>query len=190
MGHDDGPILKAEEFKGERMWGTGFYGDVLRELDANVISMPASEAYDALAKGTLEGMVFPHDGFFVFKLHEQLPYLTNIEAWGCTPACAFAINKDSWNKISSQDQEVMLELGEGMLDTRNEAYMGGNLAFNAAMQQAGVKFYKFSAEEMAEIKKAGDVVVNKWVGEMEAKGLPAQKILDETLRLVQKYKVK
>ena len=54
-----------------------------------------------------------------------------------------------------------------------------------------IKVYTPPQEEIerwAEV--AGKPIWDKWVQDMEAKGLPGQKVFDETLRLMQEYEEK
>ena len=57
------------------------------------------------------------------------------------------------------------------------------------MQKAGVKVSDISDEELKRWANViGKPIWDEWVAEMESKGLPGQAVLDETLRLAEKYK--
>ena len=61
----------------------------------------------------------------------------------------------------------------------------------AMAKEMGQKLEKVSLDP-GELERwkgiGGKPVWDKWVADMEAKGLPGQKVLDEAFRLIEKYK--
>ena len=52
----------------------------------------------------------------------------------------------------------------------------------------GGGFYEWTKDDFAKATELGKVVHTNWISGLQAKGLPAQKIYDEALKLIDKYK--
>jgi hypothetical protein len=51
-----------------------------------------------------------------------------------------------------------------------------------------MEIYNLPADELAKWKAAMNPIYQKWVTDMNAKGLPGQAILDDAMKLNEKYK--
>ena len=103
------------------------------------------------------------------------------------------MNKDKWNSLPKDVQDA-IESISGMKAAR----WAGNAGFGpdvmgdvlAKAKKQGKKLEKISLDP-GEIEKwnkiAGEPVWDNWVKEMNKKGLPGQKVLDTTMRLLKKH---
>jgi TRAP-type C4-dicarboxylate transport system substrate-binding protein len=76
----------------------------LDALGAAAVSMPASDAYEALSRKTVDGVAFPFISVLPYKLQEVLGHSTtglNIGAF----AIPYVINEDTWDGLSPQMQK-------------------------------------------------------------------------------------
>ena len=55
-------------------------------------------------------------------------------------------------------------------------------------KERGQEIIDLSPEEFEKWKATGKPAWDEWVKQMEAKGLPGQKVLDEAVKLVEKYR--
>ena len=69
------------------------------------------------------------------------------------------------------------------LDTGASAYDGGAKVGRQTAEEAGLDIYDIPAGELAGWKQALAPLHQQWIADMEAKGLPGQKIYDEAVRL-------
>lgn len=156
---------------------------MIESWGATPVSLPAPEIYDALQKGVIDGGVLPVAAIKDFNLVDAIKYVTigNFN----TSLFYELMNKDSWNKISAEDQKTI----DGMIGMPMAKQAG--TAFDYQKEQAekaskdgGVEFITLPTDELQKFKDASKVVTDKWISDMTAKGIPAQKIYDRTVELI------
>jgi len=103
------------------------------------------------------------------------------------------MNQKTWDKLTPDLQKAIMSVSgmSGAENVGNNAY-GESLQkdVEAIMQKGNFNMQKISltpAEAQRWVKIAGQPLWDSWVKDMNAKGLPGQKVLDATLALVKKY---
>jgi TRAP-type C4-dicarboxylate transport system substrate-binding protein len=103
-------------------------------------------------------------------------------------AFCVVMNKNKWQKLPADIQKA-IEEASGM----KAAKMFGQLFDKITgpdkkfMKEKGDTFTTISAEEKERWQNAIKGIRDKWVTDMEAKGMPSGKILNEMISLSQKY---
>jgi TRAP-type C4-dicarboxylate transport system substrate-binding protein len=103
------PIEKVEDFKGLKMRTSGTaQAAMYKALGAIPTELSSKEIYTALQRGTIQGATSGSSRFRRSKLYEVVPYIT-VDV--TLPYLSFwvAVNKDTWAKLSADDQKVLLE---------------------------------------------------------------------------------
>ncbi|GAI31243.1 unnamed protein product, partial [marine sediment metagenome] len=103
------PIRTAEDYSGMKIRSFGVYAEMLEDLGASVVSIPAGEMYTALATGTIDAAMWgsPAD-FAAFNIHEVCPYYI-MPPWVKGMEKELLVNPDSFNALPHELQ-VILEL--------------------------------------------------------------------------------
>jgi TRAP-type C4-dicarboxylate transport system substrate-binding protein len=187
------PIQTLDDFKGMKIWGVGYYADVMNALGTKVISFPGGEIYEALSKGVIDGAYFAYTGHYMFGFWELLKYETNTDFVGAHGSMAWVINKDVWNQISKDDQRVMKRIGAEMIDQWLANFKEENIRVNEALLKKGIKFYTLSAADQTKLREiAGVPIERNWVAEMDKRGQGdnAREFLKRYKALVDKYEPK
>src|SRR5699024_920646 len=160
-------------------------GEMIEAWGATPVSLPAPEIYDALQKGVIDGGVLPVAAIKDFNLFDLVDYVTigNFN----TSVFYVSMNKDSWNKISPEDQEAIEEnlIGLPMAEKAGIAFDEQKERAEEEALEAGVEFIELSDEELEKFKEASNVVTEKWIEERENEGFDAQKIYDEAVKLIE-----
>ncbi|WP_019153064.1 TRAP transporter substrate-binding protein [Robertmurraya massiliosenegalensis] len=160
-------------------------GSMIESWGATPVSLPAPEIYDALQKGVIDGGVLPVAAIRDFNLADLVDYVTlgNFN----TSLFYVVMNKDSWNKISAEDQKLIEEelLGLPMAERAGQAFDEQKKLAEQDAEAAGVEFITLPDDELNKFKEAATGVTEKWLSDMEAKGIDGQKIYDETVKLIQ-----
>lgn len=150
------------------------------------VTMPYPNFYQALEKGVADGCVMGYGAFKAFKIYELTKYHTNAHLASLT--FWLAMNKNSWNKIPKDLQTTFTEVTTAMFpDVLSRAVDQEVNEAKEIIKKRGQVMIDLQPEELAKWKATGKPAQDKWVKDMEAKGLPGQKMLDEALRLVDKY---
>ncbi len=181
------PPVSVEDWKGMRVRALGGLGDAMKMLGGVPTSVSAPEVYTALERGVFQAASFPFTYSFVsYKLHEVSKWYTMGMNLGIVHN-SLNVNIDAWNKLPPEYRK-MLE------DAREEGYALQRAAYDDADKKAFPLFDKRKLEavkitpDMREklIAIAGKPVWDKWVADMEAKGLPGKEALSLVMELIKK----
>jgi len=173
------PVRTVEDVKGLKLRIAGWGGtELLKSVGASPINMAPPEMYDALGKGTLDGIVFDWMGGDGFKMHEVTNYATVFPI--VFQSQVVIMNKQKWESLSPDVQKVFTDLsgpalgkaaGEQAFDKADDLYS------TRFKNTPGKEIINISAEEQAKWRAAAKPVWDAWVKDVSGKGLPADKAL-------------
>lgn len=178
------PIRNLDDIKGVKL-GTNLTAAVKR-IGAVPVPLPPLKWYLSLEKGVIDGATcgwgFVNGG----RLYEVTKYHINAHL-GCQPYWV-AMNNNVWNNLPKDIQKIFTDVTNEM---EPDGYSKA-LSFSAKngikkSKELGHEIIELSPQQMAEWKASAKPEWDKWVKEMEARGLPGQVVLKETVRLVEKY---
>ena len=100
----------------------------------------------------------------------------------------YLMNPDSWNRLPADIQQLIEDKLPLLKQGNQGAVLGVNAYFMGEAEAAGDTMSYLTPEELSLWTEAvGAPTADKWVAEMEAKGLPAQAALDEVKSIIAKY---
>jgi TRAP-type C4-dicarboxylate transport system substrate-binding protein len=168
------PIYKMEDLKGVTLRGQGFIAEVVSALGATPRSIPMPEAYEAMQKKVIEGLMIPMETLRAFRLAEVSKYVT--ECWPIGEVYTFYLimNKDTWNKLPPKIQKIINEypFEEKLATMWNEIDIDGK---KLGMEK-GLKFIELSPDQVKRWKNAVEPVLDKYVKSMTDAGYPTKEI--------------
>lgn len=183
------PINSVADLKGKKFQATGFVADTLAGLGAVPIAMSPPEQYEGLQKGTIDGDSAPYSAINDFKFYEVAKYIVQYPFGGRLQAVL--VNKNSWNKISPQDQKIILSLLSDSIQNNVDAFFAKDQPLYPItpqmIQDNGLHIIKASAADIEAIKKVQAGQGDKWAADTDKKGLAGSKILADYRALVDKY---
>lgn len=169
------PIHSLEDFKGTkaRVTGTMEFGFDL--LGASPIFMPASEAYTAMERGTVDGVTFPFTSFAAYQIESIAKHTTKGANLGSF-AVVYAINEELYQSLPQDVKEAIGQAGDEtvahlskFLDEKNE-----ELAQKYAQE---MDVYELSEEESAEWDRALEPAWDRWAQDLENRGFNANETI-------------
>jgi TRAP-type C4-dicarboxylate transport system substrate-binding protein len=168
------PVRKMEDLKGMTLRGLGYIADVVSALGGTPRSTPMPEAYEAVSKRVIDGLMIPMETLRAFRLAEVTKYAT--ECWPIGQVYTFYLimNKDAWNKLSPDLQKIFNEYPfvDKFAATWNEIDIDGKkLGIEKKLE-----FIDLSPEEAAKWKKAAEPAVEKYVKAMVAEKYPEKEV--------------
>ena len=118
----------------------------VKAVGAEPVTLPPSEVYLALERGTVEGFTWPYyDGFTNFGWHKVTKYLIGHPLY--RDGIGIAVNLKKWNSLSKDVQQAMLD-SVAPVQRWSAGWMSAHQAYQlAAMKKAGMKVIKFSDAE-------------------------------------------
>jgi len=181
MGRGEAP-KGVEDFEGKRLRALGGMGEAARKIGATTLTMPSSETYTALQRGTVDAIGLPNTyAFAAFKLDEVADWVTTNMKLG-TVTCPTVFNTKAYEKLPEQYKTLLDELKDGAYETLKTKYAEQDEKNYANWKKGGkLKLVEIPSDQMKEFRKiAGEPVWKAWV-EQYKDTLPAQELLDLVL---------
>jgi TRAP-type C4-dicarboxylate transport system substrate-binding protein len=147
-------VTKMEDFQGKRVRSFGqMISYYLQGLGAAPVMMSSGEMYDALQKGTIDGVMSGVTSMRSRKLFEVAKFVPDASVQPVVPFMTIA-NLRFWNSLPKDLQQIIQD-GANEIEryTRTEAKKDV-MQSRQLMMKNGVKFQKVSAAEVAKWRKA------------------------------------
>lgn len=170
------PINKFADLKGQTIRCTGADVDLVKRLGGTPVAMPISQAYEALQRGVADGNLGDYASLLGFKLGEVLKF--HVEYFFRNTTAWFGMNLKAYNSLTPAQQKIITDLGEKYTTLLGKSRDAENKKAYNYLVGLGNKFVKLPAEEEQKWEAALAPLLEKYVKEKTAMGLPAQEVLD------------
>ncbi|MBN9427134.1 MAG: TRAP transporter substrate-binding protein [Burkholderiales bacterium] len=175
------PLRALADFKGLKIRSnsTGTT-TALNLLGAIPVTKPATETYELIASGVLDGTVMPPESILPFKLVEASPYATIIPGALTNSILTLAINENRWKSLSQQDRDAISKIsGEAFARAIGQAYIAGNEATWEAMRKANKSIETANPALVADMQRVLKPMEASWAEKARKRGVEEpQKLLD------------
>ena len=177
-------VRNLEDLKGLKLRAIGMHANLLRALGGVPVSLNATEIYQAIGKGTLDGAMGNPSFALGYKWDEVTKYYYDIPFGGLGQFVV--MNKSSWNKLPPDLQKRMDGIHDIACGIAQEIYQGGgDKLLEADAAKGKITVTEPSAEDVAKMMKISkEKIWDEWVAKMNKRGLPGQKVLDRWLELL------
>lgn len=158
----------AQEIKGPediqslkiRIPGITMYTDLFKELGSNPSTMTFSEVFTALQQKTIDGQENPIDVIYSSKLNEVQDYIT---MWNYSyDPLVLGINKDLFDSLSEEDQELFTRLGQEAAEYQIEITREREKEQIEELEDAGMNFYYPTEDEIEDFREAVTPIYDKY----------------------------
>lgn len=186
----DKPIRNMKDLKGLKLRVLGKYPSmVMKSMGVSPLMIPMPELYEAASKGVIDGAAAFDTQILDLKLYEVWNYWTDQAIYN--GMAIIAMNLEKWNSLPPDVRKTMEDMSyEGALLHAKEAFDATDEKLKKAAEKSGKKWERVELDkgefEMWK-EKMGKPIWDRWVQDMEKKGLPGRKVLDRALELVNKY---
>lgn len=175
-------IKTLEDMKGLKLRsGAGLQAEIIAALGATAVQLTPNDTYSAIERGTVDGAMMPYPSAKSYKLEEVTKNATFGAALGTT-IVGYAMTEQKWNALPANVREAFrtanLEFMKRLSDYQDEA----TLTIKKEYAQKGVAVADIGAAENARWSAATEIVTERWLGSMSAKGVPAKVAYDNWLK--------
>ncbi len=102
----DTDVQKPSDLEGLRMRRpTAVAGDIMKNMGAQPVGMPAPDIYTSLQRGVIDGLSIPWEGVKSFQLGEQLNYHTQVPFY--TLIFVATMNKNTYESLSPEQKKAI-----------------------------------------------------------------------------------
>lgn len=170
-------VNSIKDVKGLRIKANAENADIVINLGAAPVTMPVSDAYDSVQRGVIDGTLFPLEALQGYKIGEVVK--TVIQDYGISYMTSMYVimNKDKWNSMLPEDQKAIERINEEYNEKQAKLWVELDNQAKAYAMQKGVKFLDVSKEDQAVTVALMKPILDKYVAQMKAKGLPGEEAL-------------
>lgn len=185
--HSKKEVHKMEDLKGLKIRSTGTSAAVTKALGAVAVSMPQGATYEALQKGVVEATWVPVEAMKGWKQGEVVKYTIECYSIGYSQGFFVAMNKNKWNSLPKDVQQVIREVSEEWIAKTADAWDESDKEGRKFCLSLGNEFIKLSDQESKRWAEAVQPVFEEYIQAAEKKGLPGREYVDFVKGEVSKY---
>lgn len=177
------PVRSLADLKGMKLRAAGTGVPVLQALGAAPVGMAMPEVPEAVQTGLIEGTMTSREVLKDFKLAEQLKYVTDYPTVVVTFAAV--MKKEAFDKLPAPVQKVMDDLGREMALWTGKYHDNENVggALQWAKDTQGLQIVSLTPEEKTKWDDKLKPMVDAWIKDADAKGLPGKQFIDKLYEL-------
>jgi TRAP-type C4-dicarboxylate transport system substrate-binding protein len=182
-------VKTLEDLKGLKIRATaGGALQWLKAAGAAPLTMPPFDIYTNVEKGVIDGWTIDLIGAEGFKIYEvtdyyTLPYYYVNTFW-------VVMNKSTWNSLPA-DVKQAIDKVSGEWAIRNIFAATWDAGDKESIKRMGIRPDQMFTLPEKDIEKSKEISKQVWeeeIAKLEAKGKPARKVFDETLRFLKEFK--
>lgn len=176
------PIKTMADLKGLKIRGHGGpTTDMLKSLGATPLAFPMPELYQSLQKGVVDGAVYPFEADKGWKLADVSKNAAVANRVAYSIAFFVVMNLDRWNSISPEDQKAIEAINLAWAKKQGQLWDELDKTGRAFFEEKGGQIQTITGEEEARWVEAIQPVLQGYVKNTTAKGLPGDKVLEFAL---------
>jgi len=164
------PVRKMEDLKGLKLRCQGQEADIGKLLGAETMATPSGETYDALAKGVLDGAIYPFEAAKTFRVADATKYFTT--SWQALTGADFYffMNGSSWNKLPEDIKAIFDQVSKEWVEKAALAWNDQDVVGYQYCKEKGLEVIDLSAEEAARWQKTATPITEKYTKDMVGRG--------------------
>lgn len=149
-------------------------------LGAAPVSMPVTEMYEAISRGTVDGTVLGPLSALPYRLDEAATHSTLGAQLGSF-TITYSIGRSTWDGLPPDVQDVLTRAGHDTNRHLCREVADYDAASRDELEAGGLAFHRLTPDEQQRWRAAVEPVREEWVAEMERMGLPGRAALDDLL---------
>lgn len=156
----------------------GAMESTLNKLKAVGVRMSAPELYQALSRGTLDGVIFSYNGAITYNLLTK--YVETGESFGAA-AAIFIISENRWKQLPDSVKKAMLDAGEAITGSACAGMDKEEAEALEKLKEKGAVVVRWSAADRKEVDTVLGSVANEWAAGLDKRGKPGSEALKAIL---------
>ena len=170
------PVRKMEDLQGLVIRSTGVGAKIMEALGAEGYGASQGEAYDLMAKGTIDGSFTPREVLKGWKQAEVVKYVTGCYDVGNTANMFVVMNKDKWSALPEDIKTTITQVSEDWIEKHGMVWdYYDKVGIDFFLTFSDREVIELSSEEMARwVEAAVEPLIDAYISEKTAMGLPAE----------------
>lgn len=172
------PITDLDSLRNLKLRTTGGAKEIATvKVGAVPVQISAPETRDALSRGTIDGVLFPHSSVLPYDIHPHLKYGTQNVNFGSF-VVTYVISQDRWDALPESAQAAFVQAGEEATLKGCEAADELDLKDKQTIADSGVSFVSLPQEDEERLMALMGEVSQEWAAELDSRGRPGTEILN------------
>lgn len=188
--HSKEPIASLEDMAGKKLRGpTRVITDMLNELGATPVGMPLPAIPESLSKGVIDATVIPWEVTTAVRVSELVSNHTEFAGAESlyTATIILAMNKDRYESLPENIRAAIdAESGEVLSAFAAQVMWDYDAPARQIAVDRGNNIITLDEAEVARWKEKAQPVVDRWVADMEGRGIDGRALIQQARDLIAK----
>jgi TRAP-type C4-dicarboxylate transport system substrate-binding protein len=156
----------------------GIVNEIAKRLGTVPVFAPASQAYDVLSKGVADGIFFPTESVYNFKIGPVIHHALEIPDGLYRTGHFMIVNQAKWDALSPEDQKAIDSVsGEVLAKLAGAMWDKADAQGKAGLLKLGTEFTVANPTMMKNLHAKLDSMTDEWIAKAKAKGVDGKAAL-------------
>ena len=157
----------------------GIVNEIAKKLGTVPVFAPASQAYDVLSKGVADGIFFPTESVYNFKIGPVIHHALEIPDGLYRTAHYLIVNQGKWDALSAEDKAAIDSVsGEVLAKLAGAMWDKADADGKAGLVKLGTEFTVANPTMMKDLHGKLDSMTEEWIARAKGKGVDGKAALD------------
>ena len=140
--------------------------EFINQLGLTGVTLPATEIYDGLSRGSLDGVLMNIPDWGPYSIDEITEFTISGTSIGHFPVF-FAMNQDTWDSFSDDVQDTFLSKADELITEGPQIYMDQAEEISASYEEEGGEFVHYDDLDSEVQDLIDEAIVNTWTSFIE-----------------------
>lgn len=170
------PVHSIDDLNGRKIAAPGPAANWLKGTGAVPVAGNLQTYYNDIKTGVYDGTLTFLTAAAAARLNEVAPYIVKVD-FGAMFAGGLSVNKDVWDTMPEEVRQVFLDVAADYRIAFAQAQTDRLTGSVAKMVEGGAEIIELDPAERLRWAKAIPNVSKQWAADLEARGLPARKVV-------------
>ncbi|MGA1865002.1 MAG: TRAP transporter substrate-binding protein [bacterium] len=180
-------VRNLEDMTGLKVRATGLSAKIVQTLGGTPVAMSQPETYEALQKGVVEATLCPIETLKGWRQGEVIDYIIDTSVIGYTTAMFVVMNKQKWDNLPSDIQKVFEDVSSQWVVKHGNAWVQADEEGRAFVEDLHHEIISLSPEEQKRWKQKVRTILDEYIANTKANGLPGADFLQDIQTLIAQY---
>lgn len=174
------PVANIGDLKGAKLRSPSpLFDSIGRALSVVTVNAPASESYEMLSRGVIDGLYFQYDQILGWKLDKLIKTAVKVPGGFGKSSQYLIMNDRKWRSLSAEDQRAIDQVsGEVIARSFGEKWQANEQAAIEQLSGRGLKTLSIEGDALDEVKQKLAFVEKDWLEEARKQGVDGKAALD------------
>lgn len=163
-------FTSLKDIEGQKIRTSGSAKELaLKKIKTTPIQIPTPDVYEALSRGTIDGMLFPFNSLPPYELHKIAKFSTVGENFGSFVS-NYLISEKKWATLPAPVQRELTAMGEELARSACEKVEEDEARDIDVAKKAGIQLVTLGAADKQVLSQAMGSVAKEWAENLDRRG--------------------